>query len=237
MSATTGLTAPDAAAACRPATLGARAYEALCDRLMGGEIAPGEKVSLRTLADGLGTSVTPVREAVARLVADGALEVSPNRAVAVPMMTLAAFRELTTVRIAVEGFAAQTAATAASAADLSTIVAHDAAFRAECASDRPDAAAALRANRDFHFAVYAAAGLPTLVAIIKTLWLKVGPVLNLDMRQSPPRVAMGAAEAHHAQCLDALRRHDGSAARDAIRGDIERTAAFIASTGRLPDTG
>ncbi len=73
-------------------TLGERAYAQLADLLISGRLAPGEKLSLRAAADVLGVSIMPVREAVSRLVADRALEVAPNRAVRVPMMTAAQFQ-------------------------------------------------------------------------------------------------------------------------------------------------
>ena len=83
-------------------TLGERVYAELRELLMSGELAPGQKMSLRTVAETLGVSMMPVREAVARLVSDQSLEVLPNRAVRVPLMTLTRFRELTTVRLAVD---------------------------------------------------------------------------------------------------------------------------------------
>src|SRR4029079_15188528 len=91
-------------------TLGERAYAKLADLLISGRLAPGEKLSLRAAADVLGVSIMPVREAVSRLVADRALEVAPNRAVRVPLMTTAQFRDLTRVRITIEGHAAAEAA-------------------------------------------------------------------------------------------------------------------------------
>ncbi len=141
-------------------TLGTQVYDALRDLLIAGELAPGERLSLRTVAERLGTSMMPAREAVSRLVADEALEVLPNRAVRVPVITLKKFRELTRVRIAVEGFAAAEAAQACGPGDLAAIRAHDAAFRSEVRADAPDLERAMRANRDLHFAVYAAAACP-----------------------------------------------------------------------------
>ena len=75
-------------------TLGERAYAKLADLLISGRLAPGEKLSLRAAADVLGVSIMPVREAVSRLVADKALEVTPNRAVRVPLLSAAQFRDL-----------------------------------------------------------------------------------------------------------------------------------------------
>jgi DNA-binding GntR family transcriptional regulator len=216
-------------------TLGEQVYAGLSERLIAGELAPGDKVSLRSLAESLGTSMTPVRAAVARLVADGALIVSPKRAVAVPLMNVGKFRELTVIRLAVEGFAAERAAAARSETELALIREHDAAFRAQTRAFAPDVGEAVRANRNLHFAVYAAAGLPTLVDMIAGLWLRIGPVLNLDMRGSPERLLCGGAEAHHAQIVEGIARRDGSLARQALGADIAAAAAFIVATGRLAE--
>jgi DNA-binding GntR family transcriptional regulator len=216
-------------------TLGEQVYAQLADRLIAGELAPGDKISLRSLAESLGTSMMPVRAAVARLVTDGALTVSPKRAVAVPVMNAGKFRELTVIRLAVEGFAAERAAAERSEADLALIREHDAAFRAQSRAAAPDVRAAVRANRNLHFAVYAAAGLPTLVDMIAGLWLRIGPVLNLDMRGSPERLSGGSAEAHHARLVTAIARSDGALARRALGDDIAAAAAFIEATGRLAD--
>src|SRR3979409_379388 len=76
-------------------TLGERAYAKLADLLISGRLAPGQKLALRAAAHVLGVSIMPVREAVSRLVADKALEGTPNRAVRVPLMSAAPFRDLT----------------------------------------------------------------------------------------------------------------------------------------------
>ena len=91
-------------------TLADTTYEALSDLLAAGRLAPGDRLSLRQSAAVLGVSVMPVREAVSRLVAEGALEVSPNRAIRVPTMSQAEFRALAETRMAVEGIAAARAA-------------------------------------------------------------------------------------------------------------------------------
>ena len=75
----------------------------LSERLIAGVYSPGEKLSLRCVAAGLGVSMMQIREAVSRLVTDGALEVTPNRAVRVPILDLPRFRELTAPRIEIEG--------------------------------------------------------------------------------------------------------------------------------------
>lgn len=229
-------TPSDPLADVRP-TLAAHVFARLRALLIEGALSPGEKLSLRTVAERLGVSMTPAREAMAQLIADRALEVLPNRAVRVPVMSLQQFRELTQIRIAIEGFAADRAARVRTGADLAAMHRHDAAFRRECGRRRPDPVAAVRANAAFHFAVYAAAGLPTLLPIVEGLWLRIGPVLNLDMRSSAARLAIGGAERCHSDLLAAIGAERPRAARAALTRDIRRAAQYIESRDVLPDLG
>jgi len=216
-------------------TLGERAYARIADLLISGRLAPGEKLSLRGAAEVLGVSIMPVRAAVSRLVADRALEVAPNRAIRVPVMSAAQFRDITATRIAIEGHAAALAAEHRSEDDLPAIAAAEEAMRAESLSDTPDLPLAVEVNKRFHFAVYQAAKSPTLNGIIRALWLKVGPVINLDLRENPERIYTGGAVRFHAEILDAIVRRDPEKARAGIAADIKGASDFILSRGNLPD--
>ena len=177
----------------------------------------------------------PVREAVSRLVADKALEVTPNRAVRVPLMSAAQFRDLTKVRIAIEGHAAAQAAAHRDGSDLASIARAEEAMRLESEAHAPDLPRAVELNKTFHFAVYEAAHSPILVEIIRALWLKAGPVINLDLRANPDRLAKGDAIRFHAAVRKAIDAGDGAAAQAGIAGDIRGAADFILSRGGLAD--
>lgn len=216
-------------------TLGARAHERIAALLVSGQVAPGERLSLRELAAALDVSITPVREAVSRLVATGALEVARTRVVSVPRMSLAGFRDLTRVRVEVEGFAAAEAARHAGRDGLARISAAEAAFRAESEQAQPDLPRAVRLNQELHFAIYDAAGSPALREIIQGLWLRAGPVINLDLRENPERLSTGGAVRFHGEALAAIAERDGPAARLAVGEDIRSAAAFIEAQGALPE--
>lgn len=218
----------------RGVTLGESVRAALSARLMAGEFAPGDKFSLRSLAETLGVSMTPVREAVNRLVADNALEVTPNRALRVRVLDVAKFRELTALRIDIEGRAAFRAAAARDDADLEAMIRFEKALRAEALSDRPNLANATLANQQLHFAIYRAAKSPMLVDVIAGLWLKAGPVLNLDMRSSRARLKSAHTLRVHEAAVSAVRARDGAKAQAAITEDIRTAAEFIISRGLLP---
>jgi DNA-binding GntR family transcriptional regulator len=214
-------------------TLGERAYAKLADLLISGRLAPGEKLSLRAAADVLGVSIMPVRAAVSRLVADRALEVTPNRAVRVPLMSAAQFRDLTKVRITIEGHAAAQAALHCDKTDLEAIAHAEEAMRTESELPRPDLPRAVELNKSFHFAIYEAAHSPILVEIIRALWLKAGPVINLDLRANPDRLGKGDAIRFHADVRNAVAAGNGDAARTGIAADISGAADFILSRGGL----
>lgn len=216
-------------------TLGERVTGELRALLIAGRLAPGEKLSLRRVAEALGVSMMPVREAVSRLAADKALEVLPGRAVRVPVLTLAQFRELTRIRLVVEGFAAEEAAKVITDEQIAVVARHEAAFLAAAKADPPDPAAAVATNRDLHFALYEAAGMPSLIEMISRLWLKAGPILNLDMRHEPRRLDGGSAVVAHAALLKALQRRDPAAARQALVEDISAAAEHIERTARLAE--
>lgn len=214
-------------------TLGDQVYAHIRRLLISGRLTPGDRLSLRQVADVMGVSMMPVREAVSRLVADQAIEVMPNRALRVPIMGRRKFEEMAIIRSEIEGFAAERAALSRSDASMRSIRRAEERFQDLAVSAKPDLAAAVEANQAFHFAVYEAADLPDLVAVIGSLWLKVGPVINLDLRENPERLATGNAAKLHAACADAILRGDGPAARRAVAADIRGAADFILAQGRL----
>jgi DNA-binding GntR family transcriptional regulator len=187
-------------------TLGGRAYAQLSDLLISGRMAPGEKISLRQAAEVLGVSIMPVREAVSRLVADGALEVTPNRAVRVRLMTAAQFRDLTQARIAIEGHVAGLAAVNRNDSDLKSIARAEAAMRTESRAAKPNLPRAVELNKSFHFAVY-----------------------------NPERLAKGDAVRFHANVLAAIKAGDEAGAREGIAADISNAAEVILSRGGLAE--
>ncbi|MEA2903054.1 MAG: hypothetical protein QOI12_441 [Alphaproteobacteria bacterium] len=200
-------------------TLQLRVYRALARGLKTGMFKPGEAVTLRTLAQRLGTSAMPVREAVGRLIAERALILLPNRSVIVPRMSRARFTELSQARAMLEGMAAEAArATPALVRELCGI---NDAMRRCIALD--DFHGALSHNLAFHFVLYQAADRHVILPLIEMLWLQAGPFLALSL--TTPGVRWTAR--HHQQALAALRAGDGAAARRAIEADIEETTAQL----------
>lgn len=201
-------------------TVQARVHEELRRALIGGRFAPGQGLTIRALADQLATSTMPVRDALGRLVAEQALELSPTRQVRVPAMTLARIEDLLAARSLIEGEAVALAAGRIGAAAL----AEAAALAADGGKGGTDADVAR--NHAFHFALYAAAGSPILLRLIEGLWLQSGPCTRAAIEVFEQQGGRDAARFHR-DIVEALRRGDAVAARAALLADIARPFDYL----------
>jgi len=213
-------------------TLSASVLEQIKQMLWSGRVMPGEQLSIRKTAEALGVSMMPVRDAFSRLVADHALEVTPNRSVRVPVLSVRTFTEITRIRFEIEGMAVEEAAGKASATLLSDIALINDTLSREMAKPQADTQELVSLNQQFHFAIYEAAAMPVLFQMIESMWLRIGPILNFDLRQGSPRTREQVAVAHHRAMIDALQRGDAQAARRAVVADIRE--AFEYMTTRTP---
>jgi len=211
----------------RAETLGANVLLQIKELILGGQLMPGEQLSLRSMAEALGVSVMPVRAAVYQLVADQALEVAPNRSVRVPTMTADQFREITAIRLQIEGYAVEQAALRVTPSLVRSLRKLNAALSKAMARGDTGRSDIVRLNKDLHFSIYETAAMPMLIKIIETLWLRIGPVLNYDLRAGSERTDKRIAVAHHARMIDALAAKDADAARDALKSDIESAFQHI----------
>ncbi|MEX2197763.1 MAG: GntR family transcriptional regulator [Burkholderiales bacterium] len=218
-------------------TLGQRVYGGLRDYLMAGQLQPGQKLTLRELATALNVSPMPVREAVRRLCAEGALEMLPNRRIRVPVVTKSRFRELLRIRVAVEGLAVEEAARRIRMDDVDRMEALNREFAAEMQRRQADGVKLFRINKDIHFLLYEAAGMPMLLPVIEGLWLQIGPVLHLSLRMRANANARGKNPAPnwHKRMILGLRKRDAAAARRGLVGDMTSAADQILAEGNLPD--
>jgi len=96
--------------------------------LIVGVLKPGARLVTKEIAGQLGTSVTPVREALLRLVAAGALDATPAQAFLVPDISLAQYQEITLIRKNLEGLAIAQASQKMDASKLKRLTALNAAF-------------------------------------------------------------------------------------------------------------
>lgn len=204
-------------------TVQKRTYRALRRALMSGHFRPGEGISLRAVAAELGTSTTPVREALRRLESEGGLVMGANRVLTVPEMTVADLHEIRNIRIALEGLATETAAGLITGPELARLT--EACRAMDAAKTRQDFDTYLDRNWAFHATIYRTARSPLLMSLIEGLWLRVGPFIRLAL---PGQAHLRHAMTCHWAAERALHSGDGKAARAAIERDIWDAANDLA---------
>ncbi|CDY78230.1 Predicted regulator PutR for proline utilization, GntR family [Caballeronia glathei] len=210
-------------------TMAAKLYQQLREAIMSGRFAPGQPLSLRGVAEAVGSSTMPVRGALTRLQAEGALVDGPGRALMVPPMTLELIEELRDVRVAIEGCVAARAAARMTDAHLSAVQQiHDVM---DAHAEAGDAAAYLRSNFAFHTSIYTHGASELTLATIQNMWMRIGPFLNMV---APDIAHMRRSMAAHRKIVDALWRRDGAAVRAGIAQDIGDAAEALAGRLRAP---
>ncbi|MBX3569623.1 MAG: GntR family transcriptional regulator [Rhizobiaceae bacterium] len=211
-------------------TLNDQVYQDLRRLIIGGRMRPGQPISIRTVANLINVSPMPVRSALQRLVTEGALDVLPNRTFAVPVLTPENFREIADMRAALEGMATERAVTRLTKQDVALLTdINEKMFDVE----DHDWQLYLDLNRQFHFHIYAAAGMPRLLRIVESLWLQTGPLLNMVASAEDMRFGQDA----HTAAVRAIANDDVAGARAAIERDILDAARSIVEGLRRGDFG
>lgn len=204
--------------------LSEQVYGAIRSSLMNGRFSPGERLTIAGLAERMGVSITPIREAIFRLVSERALEMRAATSIHVRRLTPPELREIQVIRHHLEGEGAAQAARRINARSLQDLEELQVRFTKAAASDPLEAS---RLNRAFHFRVAEAAEMPLLFATIEGMWAQMGPLIHLYHLNTPPRVVSSASHPHYA-VLAALAAHDADAARSAIQADIALGSVMVA---------
>ncbi len=189
-------------------------YAQLRDMILFGVLEPGQPVTIQGLIADLGAGMTPVREAIRRLAAEGALLPQGNRRVTVPHLTPSILEQLAFARLTIEPKLADMATAALTPGLINRLAAIDAKVDAAIAADNVHDY--LHSNHAFHFALYEAAGPGVLLDMARSLWLRFGPSLRVVCAR------MGAAEFPdaHKEALAAMRTGDAAGLAAAIARDI-----------------
>lgn len=200
-----------------------RLYRSLRAQVMHGELAPGQSLTLRGLARTYGVSMTPVREAVRRLAAEGALTMSVSGRISTPELTPERIEELASIRALLEPELASRALPRAHFALIERLKAINTA-NAEAVA-KQDAVAYVRTNLEFHRTLYLRAQAPAMLAMTETVWLQLGPT----MRALYARLRRNEPPQHHRTILAALKAGDEPGLRLAIRTDVTQGLRHLAS--------
>ena len=189
-------------------------YRGLRTRIMHGEILPATSMTLRGIGKDYSVSMTPAREAVRRLIAEGALMFSPSGRVSTAELTHDRIEELAVMRSLIEVELASRALPRAHIALIDRLKAINASVSQAIAAHDP--VAYIRTNLEFHRMLYLRGQAPAMLAIAETVWLQLGPTMRslYDKlnRKEPPHT--------HTAIIAALTAGDEPGLRLAVRSDV-----------------
>jgi DNA-binding GntR family transcriptional regulator len=187
-------------------------YTAIRERITSGGRARGARVHQEDLAEELGVSRTPVREALRRLAAEGLVEMRTNRGARVADVDQAGMRVSYEARTVIEPGAARLAAAEQLAEPLARMRAAVAAQRRSLRNVRRS----FEANREFHLALAAASGNEFLSQFAERLWVaRIGETIYERQVQTQERMLLDVRE--HEQILEAIEAGDGRRAESLTR--------------------
>lgn len=192
----------------------AQVYEQLRDLILSGDLVPGQAVTIQGLTQLLGAGMTPVREAIRRLISDGALVSQGNRRVSVPQLGERDIEQLIFVRKSTETELARRAAERIDRAGITELSRIDADLDRAIAAG--DIKGYLQSNHAFHAALYSWAEAPIMTEIVERLWLRFGPSLRVVCG----RFGTENLPDMHKDILAALREGDADKAAAAMEADV-----------------
>lgn len=176
----------------------------------------------REIAANQGISITPVREALLRLVSSGALQAAPAQAFMVPVLNHSGYREISQIRKNLEGMATATASAKITSDKIGELNELSSLFHE--AKNAGDITKMLQANYQFRFKIYAYAEMPTLMTMIEQLWVRAGPSFHyLYSNSIEPFQHINVYQ----PLLSALEKKEPSASHLAICQIIDESATFL----------
>lgn len=191
-------------------------YRQIRAMILFGEFTPGQSVTIHGLVQELGAGMTPVREAIRRLTAEGALEFQGNRRIILPELSLAQLEELSFVRLSVEPKLAFLATKNITAKDVDILYEIDQTLNAAIAQG--NVRGYLELNYRFHHTLYRLAEARILMSVANTMWLRVGPSLRVVLG----RFGTANLPDKHEEALAGMRVGDAQTVAQAISDDIEQ---------------
>ena len=200
-----------------------RVYRGLRNQIMFGKISPGQALTLRGIGKAYGVSMTPARESVQRLVAEGALFMSGSGRVSTQELTNERIEELSALRSLIEVELASRALPRAHLALIERLRAINGMVGT--AISEHDAIAYIQANLEFHRTLYLRAQAPAMLAMAETVWLQLGPTMcslyGRLKRKEPPHF--------HKLILSALAAGDEPSLRLAVRSDVTQSLRMLSN--------
>lgn len=204
-------------------------YRALRFAIMSGQLQPSQALTIRQIAGILKVSAMPVREALKRLTAEGALTIKANRRIIVPTLVPARLAELIELRVALETFAAIRALPYVEEARIEQLkILND---HQNEAFEKRDFQGIILGNQIFHRTLYTAHPHAVTMPMIEQLWLQIGPLHRLSVAKLPEHYTHD----RHCDIIDALHNKNPLGLKSAVEADIRESIGFLTESDLLID--
>jgi DNA-binding GntR family transcriptional regulator len=197
-------------------------YELLREKILTIELKPGDKINERWLADWLGVSRTPIREAINRLSASGLIAIVANVGTSVSLINVAKVKECYLIRIALESMIVRFAAERFNEADARVL--SDLVERQIATHEGPDIIGNIIVDTEFHHAIARVSGLNATWSVMQLAMDEILRVRHLSVRR--PRALRGAID-EHLVILDALKTRDPDRSEQAMKEHLKASYQHI----------
>ena len=207
------------------------AYDHIRGKLLAGQLRPGTRLSNRGLAQEIGVSVIPIREAMSQLVSEGLLEHKPKVGTFVVEVSGQEMLDLCELREALESYAAGKAAKRITEIELAEMEACWQKMRAICAEVERDGWTLNRTDRwrladaGFHLALLRAAGNRRALKTVSDLRVMTYVFGHQDDEHSLGDPARACDE--HRRIIEAIRKADGTEARAVMAEHLHRASRIV----------
>jgi DNA-binding GntR family transcriptional regulator len=204
----------------RNTTLRQLAYEEIKERIISADLLPGQEINIVELADKLGVSTMPVREALRQLASEHIITIQNKKASRINELTRFEFDEILKIRLNLETMAGKRACELVTEQDITRIE----KIVSDMQNTGRNLKLYLKKNRELHFSIYKLAKFPILLGIIDGLWARIGPYFNLQIFTKDH---LDEFLVSHLEMCEALREKDKALMAKALKNDMKSAARRI----------
>jgi DNA-binding GntR family transcriptional regulator len=197
-------------------------YEVLREKILTVQLKPGESINERWLAEWLGVSRTPIREAINRLSANGLIAIVPNVGTSVSLINVGRVKEFSLIRMSLESLIVRRAA---ERFDEASTLALGALIEQQIATlEEPDLIENIVVDSQFHHAIAEISGLTATWAIMQHAMDEILRVRHLSIRLLRP---LREPIDEHQAILDALKTGDADLCEQAMKAHLSSSYRHI----------
>lgn len=203
-------------------TLRQKVYDQIRDSIMSAEMEPGETFSLRTLADKLGVSIMPVREALWQFETEKVFIIESNKKMSINTLSMKEIDEIFDLRLYHESILVTESCLNWNKKTLDKL---ESALKKMQGSNE-NTKAFLRYNKDFHYAMYNNANRQITLDIVNNLWLRLAPYFGIHS----PGAKIFTDFTVHVNMFEAYRNTDIDTLVENFQSDLNETREYILSS-------